>query len=713
MAAISKIRKHSVLLMVFIGGALIAFVLSDLGKGTRRDSKYFNVGEVDGKKISTIDFNNEVDEITNIRSMSTDSKTLSEMSYQIRESVWNDMIKQTLLQREYDKVGVKVTSEELNDLIRGTEPHQYIKSFPYFTDQATGEVDYEYINMFLENLNNSQVVPTALRDYYLYLESMVKSESEESRYNDLIAKGYYVPTAFAEKEYKEKNTDYDVTFVAKKYKDYPDSLFNVTDAEISSYYKSHKENYKVNETRNIAYVELDIKPTVKDRQDLDKEVEQLYKEFKETDNVTAFLAAESDIAVDTTWKGENDLSVSLSSTVFDKKNNAGTFITPYNDADVLYFAKVLKKENRPDSLKASHILISYAGAFNAESTVTRSKESAKNTADSIAQVLKKNSKAFEDLAKQHSNDPSAQTNNGSLGWFTDGTMVYPFNEFVVNSKKGTIDVVETVFGYHIIKVEDKTEPKPKAQVAIFARNIVPSNQTYQDSYMEFSAFAAQCKNYDELLVSASDKGYNIKYYDNATRMSQGLTGIQNSREVIRWAFDEETELNQVSSVYDLSDKLIVASVTEISPDGYLSVEQVAQRIKPLLIKEKKAEKAKADLNAMLQGCSSVNQLASKMNVTTDSVIVNCNISNITRYGSEPKVIGTMFAAPENAMQGPVCGEQAAYVFVKKLKETPEAKSDYRSEAEKQESIIANRITRMAVKTMQDNAEIEDNRFLFY
>ena len=202
MAAISKLRKHSVLLMIVIGGALLAFILSDLGRGSRRDSKYYNVGSVNGEKISSSDFNREVENITNIRSFNTDPKTLSEMSYQIRESVWNDMVRQSLLNDEYKKIGVKVTDEEMNDLIRGSEPHQYIVS--NFTDPNTGELNRAQLDYIIQNLNNSSVVPATTRDYYLYLESAIKKETEESKYDNLISKGYYIPNAFAEKEYKEK-----------------------------------------------------------------------------------------------------------------------------------------------------------------------------------------------------------------------------------------------------------------------------------------------------------------------------------------------------------------------------------------------------------------------------------------------------------------------------------------------------------------------------
>ena len=231
--------------------------------------------------------------------------------------------------------------------------------------------------------------------------------------------------------------------------------------------------------------------------------------------------------------------------------------------------------------------------------------------------------------------------------------------------------------------------------------------------MDFSAFAANCKDFDELMLAASDKGYNIKYFDNAQRMAEGISSIPGTREVVRWAFEDNTKANQISKVYDLTDKLLVASVTDIHPEGYLSMDDVKSRITPLVIRNKKADKANAELKDMMQGCSSLEQLASKLNTTIDSAVVSLNISNLAKYGSEPKVIGSMVAAAENQIVGPVAGDQASYLFVKTLKSNPDAKTDFTADRERQESIMANRFKNMVVKTLQDDSKIDDNRYLYY
>ena len=711
MAAIGRIRKHSVLAMTIIGIALLCFILGDLGKSSGRQNKYYNVGIVDGEKISANDFNNEVDRITTIRSYNTDKKTLDQMAFSIKESVWNQMVQDVFLNREYQKLDVKVTSDEMNDLIRGPEPHQYIKSFPYFTNKETGKVDYEYINKFLENLNNEEMVPAAMKNYYLYVESMVRKETGESKYNNLISKGYYVPKAFAKKDYTEKNTNYQVTFVSYNYKNLSDSMFKASKEELNKYYQEHKKEFKTKEARDLAYVEYDIQPTPQDRSAIISDVNGLYAEFQTTDNVGSFISAESETPFDTTWKQQSDLNPAIASYVFSAQ--PGSFISPYQDNEIMYFAKVLKIQNRPDSLKASHILIAYQGAANTGQNVKRTKVQAKQLADSIANAIKKSPEAFAQMATKYSDDGSVKDNNGDIGWFSDGTMVYPFNEYVINNGVGTVGVVETTFGYHVVKIDDKTASHPKVQLALFSRSIVPSNKTYQEAFMHFSAFASKCKTFDDLMLAASDKGYNVKYYDKATRMSAGLGNIENSREIIRWAFGEDVKEKQVSNVYDLTDKLVVASVTKIYPDGYFTVDDVKDQITPLVIRDKKAEYIKKDLAQKIQGCTSIEQVAQKLNTVVDSAIVNGGISNLTKYGPESKVIGMMYAAPVNKLLGPIDGEQACYVFSKTLKSSPEPINDLTGEQRRLEMYVTNRMTRLAVKTMQDDAKIVDNRDLFY
>lgn len=103
----------------------------------------------------------------------------------------------------------------------------------------------------------------------------------------------------------------------------------------------------------------------------------------------------------------------------------------------------------PERVRASHILIA------AENADAAAKAQAKTKAGQILKDLKAG-KDFAALARQHSQDPGSAVNGGDLGFFAQGQMVGPFNDVAFSLKPGaTSDLVETQFGYHIIRVAEK------------------------------------------------------------------------------------------------------------------------------------------------------------------------------------------------------------------------------------------------------------------
>ena len=152
-------------------------------------------------------------------------------------------------------------------------------------------------------------------------------------------------------------------------------------------------------------------------------------------------------------------------------------------------AKLIDTSNRPDSLKASHILVTYQGT--GVSQTTRTKDQAKNRADSIFNEIKRNRSKFSELATSLSDDGSVAENKGDLGWFLDGQMVYPFNQAVLDGKVGDIVQVESQFGFHIVEITGKTQPIKKARIAIIDRVIEPSTRTIQEIYAKQCQFAKE------------------------------------------------------------------------------------------------------------------------------------------------------------------------------------------------------------------------------
>ncbi|HEY6878745.1 MAG TPA: peptidylprolyl isomerase [Polyangiales bacterium] len=112
------------------------------------------------------------------------------------------------------------------------------------------------------------------------------------------------------------------------------------------------------------------------------------------------------------------------------------------------------KEAAPETATASHILIRYAGALRTTPDVTRSKEEARKLAEQVVKKLEKGAD-WTATANEYTEDPSGKGTGGRLGTFPKGRMVPEFDNQVFSLAPGAVSgVVETAFGFHIIKREN-------------------------------------------------------------------------------------------------------------------------------------------------------------------------------------------------------------------------------------------------------------------
>ncbi|NCD42652.1 MAG: hypothetical protein EOL88_11230, partial [Bacteroidia bacterium] len=350
MAVIGKIRQRSALLIIVIGVALAAFILGDFFKrGQRRD---INIGVIAGEKISVIDFNRKVDGLVEMRERSSGERLNADDLFNIKQSTWTEMVQEIIMDEQFGALGIGVTVQELNDLIRGDEPHPYIKQ--NFANPQTGEFDPQQVSVFLENLNNPNVISPDMRQNYLYLESLIKKDRMQRKYFSLLSQGYYIPTVFAKKDYQDKNQKALYRLVATTYKSLEDSEVEVTDADFKAYYDKNKYRYTQEPSRDLEYVIFPVNATEEDYQALEKNIHGLFEEFREAEAIPNFVNAVSDLRYDSTWYKPGQLPLPITSRL--EKIEAGAFVEPFFEDNTFHFAKIMEVANRPDSMKASHIL---------------------------------------------------------------------------------------------------------------------------------------------------------------------------------------------------------------------------------------------------------------------------------------------------------------------------------------------------------------------
>lgn len=706
MAVIGTIRKQSAFLVIIIGVALAAFVLGDFTKSRRGGSREVNVGVVDGEDITIMDFNAKVDQ--NIEATKQNQKKdrlTSDETFRLRNETWKQMINQILLDKEYDNLGLTVTSDELFDLLTGPNPHPLVVQS--FTNPQTGQFDRNIVIQFLQNLDQNK--PEIKQQWYLF-EDYIKNDRLRTKYNNLIGKGYYVPADLAKIDYEEENDKANIQYIAKKYVEIPDSLINPTDADYQKAYEDHKEKFIQQAYRNFDYVVFDVKPSAKDLQAAGEQMEEVYEDFKKTNDVPKFVQLNSDTPYDSTWKTKGQLPVQVDSIMFNSK--IGTVVKPYLERNVYHTARLVDISYRPDSMKASHILISYAGALRAGATVTRTKEQAEKLADSLYQILRRSSKKFVSLTKEFSDDPSAKTNNGDLGWFADGAMVSSFNEAVINTKRGRVTMVESPFGFHVIKVTGKKDPVKKVSVAFVNREVIASNETNQQIFAKASKLAAESDNIEDFNVAVEDNRLNRKKAQKVHEMDNTIAGLNDPRHIVTWAFNEDRQVGDVSEVFDLDGQFVVAVITAVDDEEYPPLDDIRNRLITYVYQDIKGKIIFDEMNAVGNTFEALEQ-SGKFNAFAMAALT-FDSRNLKGFGTENEVIGKIFGSDDGSEFGPIQGKGA--VFFVKVNNITKAtdQPSYLDIVKKMQNNLQSRIKQGAIYTaLEDAADIQDNRIKFY
>jgi peptidyl-prolyl cis-trans isomerase D len=702
MAVIGNIRKRSGLLVIVIGVALAAFVLGDFaaGGGGRPE---MNVGSVDGEDISIQDFNMRYEQNANAQQQQQESRLSQDEMFRVRENTWNQMIEEIIMGVEYDALGLTVTPEELFDQIQGSNPHPAVVQ--NFTNPETGQFDRELVLNYLQNLSQ---MPQASKDQWLIFERYIKEDRLRTKYQNLITKAHYLPTALAKANYENKNNKASVELLSVRYNTVADSLAVPTEADYQKFYEENKKSYDRPAMRDIEYVAFEVKPSQKDNDEAREFVESLKSEFEVTENIAGFVNANSDTRYDSSWKSNTEVPVALEKVMFE--NEPGFVFGPYFDQEAYRLARLVDINYRPDSVKASHILIAYAGAMRSDQE--RTKEEARILADSLLSVVKRSPSKLKELATEFSNDGSVAQNNGDLGWFRDGQMVPEFNKYVIDNEIGAIGLVETDFGFHIIEVTGKKEPQKKVRIAEIVHFVTPSTQTYQDVFAEASRFAAETKTREDFDNNIADQGLNKRLAPNLRTNSNRITGIEYPRQIVRWAFDEETNVNDVSDIFDLDNMYVIAVLTKASEDGIASLDDIKDMIEPQVKNIKKGEYLVQKMNELNGDWDKI--IAELKGEKQDVSDLSFDSRTITGFGQESEVIGTIFTMEEDQVSEPIAGNAAAFIVkLKKLTKAPETDNFDRIRRDYSVAFSNSVRNNAAFRSLEKETTIEDNRLLFY
>ncbi len=704
MAVIGRIRKHSTILLVVIGLALFAFIMGDFVRSS--GSVNNKVGTINGEDITYTDFFNRVSNQEDIYKRNTGKENLSfEETFQIREMVWEMLLQEQLLGVEYKRLGIAVTEEEMDDLIKGRNPHPII--LQVFRDPETGAFNPAFVEQFVANINQARPEE---RQFFNQIVDEIQKERINSKYSALIAKSYYVPNAIAKMKFEESYSSKNIRVVQANYRMIEDSKITLTDDDYKKWYDEHKYFFEQDESVDIEYVIFDIKPTPEDLEEIHENVKTLYSEFLTAENPIGFINTLPDSRYDSAFFKKGMLPMGFDTLVFNM--NEGSFVAPFVENNTHYFGKLLSVHARPDSIKASHLLVAHKEARNGENA-TRTKEEAKAFADSLLVSLKRSPAEFENAILAISEFQTAKRDTGNLNWMLDGDLNFQlFFDSLVTVSVNDFRIVESGLGYHILRVTDKTSPLRKVRIAIGKKEIEPSEMTIQNVYSLANQLSGENESIEDYNKAIVEKGYNKRLAESVGKMQYTIPGVQNGREIVRWCFAEKTKAGQVSQVYDIDGQYIVAAVKSYREEGYAELSEVKKLIEPMVIRDKKAEKLIDDINKI--GVKDIDAIAQKLNANVDSLpnVVFASY-NLGRFGPEPSVIGNISALKKGSLSKPIKGEQGVYVIVVDEVVSAPENMDFSFIKMQVSAMFNQRVQNALFEAIKDKAKIKDNRYHFY
>lgn len=710
MATLQKIRNRAgILVATVIGLALFAFILGDMLSSGQSifNRKKMQVAVIDGKAIDYQDYVARIENLTEFYQMNYGQNNLDQqVQEQIKNETWSRVLRETIMDKSYAQLGIEVSPDELKTMVTGeqgmgmqqSQPHPIIMQM--FSNPETGEFNRALMLQYFAALDNPQMAQEKKR--WLFIENEIVNARLNEKYLNLVRKGLQPSALDVQDHFAMNGKSVDFSYIAVNYSTVPDEEITVSESELAAYYKAHKENYKQAASRSIQYVSFDVVPSAKDEENARFRAASTKIEFTrvEDERVTAFVAGISEESLDNKFYAYNELPASIRDSVF----NATTkdVFGPYFENNSYKLSRLQKVEQRPDSVRARHILV--------VPETNRNMDAAKQLADSIMGLLNRGAD-FAQLAARFSADEQTSQIGGDLGWFREGQMITEFNDACFTGKKGSLQIVETRYGYHIIRIDEQSRPVKKVQVATIVLHLDPSDETYQDYYSRAVKFRGASTSYDKFVAQARELGMDPRVVPDITADQTAIPGLDNPREVIRWAYNAEK--GDVSNIFDMNEKYVVAVLTEAHEEGYADMEEVKAEIEMVVRKDKKAEKLIARLAPEASSATTLFDVAGKENMEMkEATQVRFANAYITGVGMEPLVVGASMELPVEKISKPLKGETGVYV-IDVTNRTDAQGTDMSTSLNRLKYNLEARTSYEAYNALIDAARVVDNRIRFF
>jgi parvulin-like peptidyl-prolyl isomerase len=546
---------------------------------------------------------------------------------------------------------------------------------------------------------------------WLAFERAVANQAQNFKYTNAIEKAIFMPTGLAEAEIKRGDAQHPAQYVYVPYIDVNEDEIAVTDEDAKRYYNANKEDFDQEEGRNIEFINFPLAPSESDREAVRAELATLSLEWMNQEDDSVFVNLHSDVRFQSEYYTITELVGTGLDTLVDGQS-VGFQKGPIDLGGAFAVVKLVDRKIVPDSVKARHILIPFAGATRADASITRNPQEARVLADSLFAYLEENPSAFEAVSEAFSSDIVAKEKGGDLGYFSRGSMAKPFENFCFFKKNGSMGVVPTQFGWHVIQVTDQKGSNDVYKIGQIIREILPSEGTIQDLYNQASGYAAEAQTAEDYRVLASDKGFFLRPARNLGRFEEVVSGLGAARRVVRWAWDEEREEGNIGLLENDGKGYVVVVLTDKLNEGTTSFELVQGQCLEAAKKDAKKALITERLENALTGASTIEEVAAAAGKEVRTLSFRISQFNIAGVGNESAVVGTICGLEPGSLSGVITGENGAFVAITSPA-TPAPVLDYSNMAQNTQRSIRNLVGTQAYKALEEKAKIEDMRYMMF
>ena len=715
MAVLNKIRQRSIFLIIVIALALFSFVIGDiftnLGSSSAADSA---IATINGVDVERNEFMNKVE---NIQRQSNGSMT----NTQAMNRAWDNEVRAKVMQSQYDALGLSVERDYMRNLLE-----QNLGSFEEFKNEA-GLFDQDKLNEFIANLKAIAPETTTLGgsviDYksWTNFEQNVAISGVQQAYFNMVKSGITGTLTEGELDYQLENDKVDLKYVQIPYSSVADSTISVKTAEIKAYMKRFPKKYEVEASRDLVFVEFKEEASLADEQAIQADLSALVadrEEFNEAANATqtivGFKNTKDNAEFVNSYSADNynDNYVFKSSFASDQADKIsglaeGEIYGPYKESGFYKLSKMVSLKRIPDSAKVRHILTPFVGSTRADASVTKTEAEAKTTADSIYKVLKRNRSKFKSLLSL-SSDKVSNEKDGVIEFAYTAGFAPEFKAYSFENPKGSLGVVRTDFGYHVIEILGQGTFQQAYKVATISQAIEPSVETVDEVFKNKSKFEIAVADADFETVAA-ENNYEVRPVSSIKELDENIPGLGAQRAIVRWAFDDSASEGDFKSFNTTAGGFVVVKLTGVNTAGLMSTESGSVTALPEIRKEKKAEIIKDRISS-----TTLDEIATAEGQTIKTAVaVNMKNPTLSGAGREPLVIGTAFGLAEGATSELISGNSGVYAVQVTKVTAAAALPSYQAAANRVGKAKENAVNTQLYNALKDAAEIEDNRAVFY